>query len=99
MLKSNLCDYKNAYIEVRGDETNMGHNVDQSAFKHCEAFIKCITKIYRITIDNANDLDLVMPMYNLLVCISNYSATIGSLWFYSKDEATNVKLDLVDCTA
>ena len=68
MLKSNLCGYKNAYILVRGDETNIEHNVDQSAFKHCEAFIECITKIYRITTDDANDLDLVMPMYNLLVC-------------------------------
>ena len=40
-----------------------------------------------------------MPMYNLLVYSSSYSDTIGSLWFYSKDEATNFKLDLVDCTA
>ena len=55
-------------------------------------------KNYRITIDDANDLDLVMSMYNLLVYSSNYSDTIGNLWFYSKDEATNFKLDLVDCT-
>ena len=35
------------------------------------------------------DLDLVMPMYNLIEYSSNYSETTGSLWFYSKDEATN----------
>ena len=42
-----------------------------------------------ITIDDAKDLDLVMPMSNLTEYSSNYSETTGSLWFYSKDEATN----------
>ena len=48
---------------------------------------------------DANELDLVMPIYNLLVYSSNYSETIGSLWFYSKHEAINFNLDIVDCTA
>ena len=39
--------------------------------------------------DDAEDLDLVMPMFNLIEYSSNYSETTGSLWFYSKDEVTN----------
>ena len=50
---------------------------------------KCITKIDGITIADGEDLDLVMPMYNLIKYSSNYSETTGSLWFYTKHEATN----------
>ena len=35
-----------------------------------------------------------MPMHNLIECSSNYSETTGSLWFYSKDEATNFNVDI-----
>ena len=59
------------------------------AFKNCASFIKCITKVVGITIDGAADLDLVMPMYNLLEYSWSYSDTASSLWFCSKDEATN----------
>ena len=45
-------------------------------------------------IDDAEDLDLVMPVYNLIVYSSKYSETAGSLWFYSKDEATNFNADI-----
>ena len=41
------------------------------------------------TIDDAENLDLVIPVYNLIEYISNYSETTRSLWFYSKDEASN----------
>ena len=64
----------------------------QIAFKNCAPFTKCITKIDRTTIDDIDDtedLDLVMPMYNLIEHSSNDSETRGSLSFYSKDEATN----------
>ena len=46
--------------------------------------------------DDVEDLDLVMPMYNLIEYSSNYSETTGSLWFYSKDEATDFNVDLVN---
>ena len=87
VLKSN-CDYNGAYILVKGDITVTGAAVTQITFKNCAPFTKCITKIDE-TIDDAEDLDLVMPMYNLIEYSSNYSETTGSLWFYSKDEATN----------
>ena len=52
-------------------------------------FTKCITKIDETKIDDAEDLDLVIPMYNLIEYSSNYSETTGSSWFYSRDEATD----------
>ena len=52
-------------------------------------FRKCITRIDEATIDEAENLQLVMPMDNLIEYSSNYSETTGSLWFYSKDEAAN----------
>ena len=53
-------------------------------------------KLDGTTIDDAEDLDLVMLLHNLLECCSNYSDTTGSLKFYSKDEATNFDIDIAD---
>ena len=55
-----------------------------------------ITKIDGTTIDDHEDLHLVMPMYNLIEYSSNYSETTGSLWFYSKDETSNFNADIAD---
>ena len=62
--------------------------------KKCASFVKCITKIDEATTDEAENLDLVMPMYNLIEYCSNYSYSTGSLWFYSKDEATDFDADI-----
>ena len=51
-------------------------------------------KIDETTIDGAEDLNLVMPMYNLIEYSSNHSETMGSLWFYSKDEATDFNANI-----
>ena len=64
VLKSNLCDYNDAYILVRSDITIIGYQATQVALKNCAPFAKYIIKIDRTTIDDAEDLDLVMPMYN-----------------------------------
>ena len=85
VLKSYLCHYNDAYILVRGNITIIGHQVTQAAFKNCAPFTKCITKIDGTTVDDAGDLDIVMPMYNLIEYSSNCSETTGNLWFYSKD--------------
>ena len=66
MLKSNLCDSNDPYFLIRGNITVTGHNVTQIALKNCASFIKRITKIGGTTIDDDEDLDLVLPMYNLL---------------------------------
>ena len=63
------------------------------AFKNCALFTKCKAKIDERTIDEAEHLDLVMPMYNLIEYSSNYSETTGSIWFYSKDEATDFNIN------
>ena len=90
ILKSNLCDYNDAYISVTGDITVVASPATQVAFKNCAPFTKCITNLYGTAIDNAEDLNLVIPMYKLIEYSSNYSETTGSLWFYSKDEATDL---------
>ena len=51
-------------------------------------------KIDGTTTDDAEDFDLVMPVYNSLEYSSNYSDKTGSLWLYSKDEATNFNADI-----
>ena len=77
MLRSDLCDFSDAYIVVKGDITLEGDNDANKrnknlAFKNNAPFINCISKINGIKIDNAEDLDVVMPMYNLLEYIKNY---------------------------
>ena len=59
------------------------------AFKNNAPFINCISKINGIKIDNAEDLDVVMPMYNLFEYSRNYKKTTGSLWNYYRDESSN----------
>ena len=70
MLRSDLCNYSSAYIIVKGEITvtnpNNAKGNKEVAFKNNAPFINCISKINGIKIDNAEDLDLVMPMYNLL---------------------------------
>ena len=74
--KSNLCDYNDAYILVRPGITIVGRKLKtEVAFKNCLSFTKCITKIDETTKDDAEDLDLVAPIYNLLEYSSNYSDT------------------------
>ena len=55
-------------------------------FKKNAPFINCISKINGVKIDNAKDLDVVMPMYNLLEYSKNYRITTGSLWNYYRDQ-------------
>ena len=66
VLKSKLCDYNDDYILVRGDIAIIGHQVTQVAFKVFSPFTKCITKIDGTAIDYGKDLDLFMPIYNLI---------------------------------
>ena len=76
MLRSNLCDFSDAYIVVKGDITvtnpNNAKRNKAVAFKNNAPFINCISKINGVQIDNAEDLDVVMPMYNLLEYSKNY---------------------------
>ena len=94
MLRSDLCDFSDAYIVVKGDITLEGDNDANKrnknlAFKNNAPFINCISKINGIKIDNAEDLDVVMPMYNLLEYSKNYKKTTGSLWNYYRDQPSD----------
>ena len=62
VLKTNFCDYNNAYILVRGDNTIIGHQTTQVAFKNCASFTKFIRKIDGTRIDDAGGLYLVMSI-------------------------------------
>ena len=94
MLRSDLCYFNDAYIVVKGDITLEGDNdVNKRnknlAFKNNAPFINCISKINGVKIDNAEDLDVVMPMYNLLEYSKNYRKKAGSLWNYYRNEPSN----------
>ena len=97
LLRSSLCDYADAYILVKGTIAIPGARDNAAArradernkgviFKNCAPFIKCISKINDPEIDNAKDIDIVMPMDNLIEYSDNYSKTSGTLWQYYKDE-------------
>ena len=91
MLRSDLCDYSDAYILVTGNIIFNKKNFTADDFEAPNntvnnALINCISKINGIKIDNAEDLDVVMPMYNLLEYSKNYRNTTGSLWNYYRDE-------------
>ena len=99
LLKSNLCHYNNVYILVRGNITIKGDNGAEVAIKNCAPLIKFITKVNGTTIDDIEELDLVMPMHNLLQYSSSYSDTTKSLWLFLKDEPTNFNADIGDNVA
>ena len=97
MLRSNLSDYADAYLLVKGTITITGAKNDDAAkraherhkgvkFKNCAPFTKWISSINNTDIDNAQDIDTVMPMYNLVEYSDNYQKTSGSLWQYYKDD-------------
>ena len=96
MLKSNLCDYSDACILVKGTITITGAGADAAArqaderdkgvaFKNCAPFINCISENNNTKTDNAKDIDIVMPMYNLIEYSDHYAKTSGSLWQYFRD--------------
>ena len=76
MLRADLCDYSDAYIAVKGaitvvrpDNTKRNKSV---AFRNKAPFFNCISKINNVLIDNAEDLDAVLSMYNLPEYSKNY---------------------------
>ena len=87
VIKSSLCDYSDAYILVTGNITATGGDANtRVAFKNCAPFTKCITHINDEHVDNADNLDIIMPMYNLIEYSDNYSDTSWILWQFKRDE-------------
>ena len=87
MLRSSLCDYSDAYIHVKENVSVNNTAADGAAanntnkkeiLKNCAPFTNCISKINNTQIDNAEYIDIVMLMYNLIEYIDNYSKTPGN---------------------
>ena len=68
------------------ERCNTSRKIGLLAFKSNASFISCISKIFHMLIDNAEDLDVVTPMYNLIKSNTNYKNTRGSLWNYYRDD-------------
>ena len=125
MLRSDLCDFSDAYIVVKGtitvdkktftaDDFEAPNNTAANAtatntannnafgekklvFKNNAPFINCILKINGVQIDNAEDLDIVIPVYNLLEYSKNYKKTTGSLCnYYRRDEPNSGVDDVIN---
>lgn len=91
ILRSDLCDYRDAYIVAKGVITVYGtaevnKRNKKLALRNSAAFRSGISKINNTFIRNAEDLGFVIPMYNLSEYIDNYSTKAGSLWNYYRDE-------------
>ena len=85
ILKSNLCDYSDVYNIAKGTITVSGTYANNQTnkmihFKNNAPFRSCISEINNTFIDNAEDFDIVIMLYNLLEFSDNYSMTSGSLW-------------------
>ena len=95
MIRLSLFDHGDAFILVEGTITVPNTSVDDSAVnntnkkvivKNCAPFTSCITEINNTQVDNAEDIDMLMPLYNLIESSNAYSKTSGSLWKYYRDE-------------
>ena len=93
MLRSDLCDFSYAYIVMEGytivTEPDNAKRNKSVAFKNNAPFINCSSKINGVQIDNAENLDVVMPINNLLEYSKNYRKTTISLWNYYRDKPSN----------
>ena len=102
VIKPNLCDYSDAYILVTGDikVADVAANTNV-AFKNCAPFTRCVTHINDEHVETAENLDIIMSMYNLVEYSENYADSSGSLYQLKRDEslmndagnANNVALD------
>ena len=92
MLRSILCDYSDAYTLVSGTitvsalATGGGNNDIQVYLKNFASFTSFTSEINYTQIDNTKDINVVIPMYNLIEYRDNYSKTSGNLWQYYRDE-------------
>lgn len=89
MLRSSLCDFNNAYIKVKCRATMAGLAagvVGRFIFKNCAPFRLCRSLINNTTIDKAEYIDMVIPMYNLIKYTNNYAKPAGSSYQFYRDE-------------
>ena len=104
MLKSSLCDYSDAYILFKGTisvnntaatDAVVNNTNKKVIFKNCAPFTNGISEINNTQIDNTKDIDIVMPMYNLIEYSNNYAKTSGNLWQYCRDKPARDNNNLI----
>ena len=94
MLRSILCNHSDAHILLNASITALNTAVSQAesnnrkniTIKNCATFTNCISEINNTQIDNAKEIGIVMPMYNLVEYSDNYFKTSRSLWHYCRDK-------------
>ena len=109
MIRSNLCDYSDAYIISKGTITVPNRAAAGAAvnntnkkviFKNCAPFTDCITEINNTQVEDAKKIHIAMPMYNLIEYSDAYSNTSGSLWQCYRDEpALDANKKIIDFLA
>ena len=92
-MKNDLCDFNDAYIVVTGKITATNPGSDDNVYNRKVSlrntpapFLNCTLKISNQLIEDAQDLDIAMPMYNLLYYSKNFRKTTGSFWNYYPDK-------------
>ena len=88
VIEPNLCDYSDAHILVAGDikVADVAAHTNVS-FKNCAPFTRCVTHINDEHVETAKNLDIIMPMYNLIEYSDNYGDSSGSLYQFKRDES------------
>ena len=88
MIRSNLCDYSDAYVHLKrtiivpdtSAQVAAANNRNKTViFKNCAAFIICLSQINNTQVDDAHDIDVLIPMHDLIEYSDTYSKTLGSL--------------------
>ena len=90
-----MCDYAEAYILVDGTirATNTV-NATRLALENCAPFTKCNLEINGEHVDTAENLDIVMPMYNLIEYSDNYQDSLATRYQYKRDEPPDINVNL-----
>ena len=86
-MRSNLCVYSDEYIHVKGTITVSNNGTSAAPnnrnkkviFKNCGPFFNCMSEINNTQVDDAHDIDVVLPMYNVKTYLGNYAKTLGRL--------------------
>ena len=95
MIMSKLCNYNDTCIHVKAAITVPNIAVQGAAvndtnekviFKNCAPFTNCVRKTNNTRVDDAQDIGIVLPMYDLMEYVGAYSKTSRSLWQYYKYE-------------
>ena len=102
VIKPFLSDYADAYILITGNNTDEGGNADtKAAFKNCKPFTKSEIPLNDGNVETADNLDLIMDIYNLIEYFDNFSDSTASLYQYKRQEPleNNANMTVADSSS